>query len=58
MLKALATAQTRMTTRERGATAVEYVLLVALVMAVIVAVVATLGHRVTGTVSCFDAGAS
>ncbi|MDQ6896536.1 MAG: hypothetical protein M3171_08030 [Actinomycetota bacterium] len=58
VLEALATAQTRIATRDRGATAVEYVLLVDLVMAVIVAVVATLGHRVTGAVSCFDAGAS
>ncbi len=51
MLKALTTIQTRIATRDRGATAVEYGLLVALIAAVIVVVVGTLGGRV-GTARC------
>jgi len=46
MLKALATIQTRIATRDRGATAVEYGLLVALIAAVIVGVVGTLGGKI------------
>ena len=40
MLKALATLQTRHPTRDKGATAVEYGLLVALIAAVIITIVA------------------
>jgi len=47
MLKALTKLQTRMATRDKGATAVEYGLLVALIAAVIVVVVALLGTRVS-----------
>ncbi len=47
MLKALAKIQTRIATRDEGATAVEYGLLVALIAAVIVAVVLTLGKQVS-----------
>jgi pilus assembly protein Flp/PilA len=47
MLKALATIQTRIATRDRGATAVEYGLLVALIAAVIVAIVFILGRQVS-----------
>ena len=43
MTRLLATITTRLHTRDRGATAVEYGLLVALIAAVIVTVVATLG---------------
>jgi pilus assembly protein Flp/PilA len=46
MLKALTTLQVRMATRDKGATAVEYGLLVALIAAVIVAVVVILGKQV------------
>ena len=46
MLKALVKFQTRVATRERGATAVEYGIMVALIAAVIVAVVATLGTQI------------
>jgi pilus assembly protein Flp/PilA len=38
--------QTRLETSERGATAVEYGMLVALIAAVIVAIVATLGGQI------------
>jgi pilus assembly protein Flp/PilA len=49
MLKALVKVQSRIQSglhRERGATAVEYGLLVALIAAVIVAVVTTLGTQI------------
>ena len=46
MLKALTKLQTRIATRDKGATAVEYGLLVALIAAVIVAVVVILGQQV------------
>ena len=46
MLKALTKLQTRIATRDKGATAVEYGLLVALIAAVIVAVVVILGKQV------------
>ncbi|MCA0296454.1 MAG: Flp family type IVb pilin [Actinobacteria bacterium] len=38
-------------TKERGATAVEYGIMVALIAAVIITVVATLGTRLTGVFS-------
>ena len=47
MLKALTKLQVRMTTRDKGATAVEYGLLVALIAAVIVVVVTQLGTQIT-----------
>jgi len=47
MLKALTKLQVRIATRDKGATAVEYGLLVALIAAVIVAVVLTLGKQVS-----------
>jgi pilus assembly protein Flp/PilA len=47
MLKALAKLQTRVATRDEGATAVEYGLLVALIAAVIVAIVIVLGRQVS-----------
>ena len=47
MLKALTKLQTRIATRDKGATAVEYGLLVALIAAVIVVVVTTLGTKVS-----------
>lgn len=47
MTKHLVKFQARMNARERGATAVEYGLLVALIAAVIVGVVATLGGQVS-----------
>jgi pilus assembly protein Flp/PilA len=47
MLKALTKLQARMTTRDKGATAVEYGLLVALIAAAIVAIVTTLGTQIT-----------
>ena len=47
MLKALAKIQTRIATRDQGATAVEYGLLVALIAAVIVAIVLVLGRQVS-----------
>ena len=47
MTRLLATITTRLHTRERGATAVEYGLLVALIAAVIVAVVLILGRQVS-----------
>jgi len=47
MTKLLASISTRLATRDRGATAVEYGLLVALIAAVIVVVVATLGTKVS-----------
>jgi len=47
MLKALTKLQTRLATRDKGATAVEYGLLVALIAAIIVVVVALLGTRVS-----------
>ena len=47
MLKALTKFQARMATRDKGATAVEYGLLVALIAAVIVGVVGILGGQVT-----------
>ena len=47
MLKALTKLQVRIATRDKGATAVEYGLLVALIAAVIVVVVALLGTRVS-----------
>ena len=46
MLKALTKLQIRIATRDKGATAVEYGLLVALIAAVIVAVVVILGKQV------------
>ncbi len=46
MLKALTKLQARVATRDRGATAVEYGLLVALIAAVIVTIVATLGTQI------------
>lgn len=46
MLKALTKLQVRVATRDRGATAVEYGLLVALIAAVIVTIVATLGTQI------------
>ena len=47
MLKAFATLQTRLHTHDKGATAVEYGLLVALIAAVIVAIVLVLGRQVS-----------
>ena len=47
MLKALTKLQARMTARDKGATAVEYGLLVALIAAVIVVVVTQLGTQIT-----------
>ena len=47
MTRLLATINTRLHTRERGATAVEYGLLVALIAAVIVAIVLVLGRQVS-----------
>jgi pilus assembly protein Flp/PilA len=47
MTRLLATITTRLHTRERGATAVEYGLLVALIAAVIVAIVLILGRQVS-----------
>ena len=46
MLKALTKLQARMTARDKGASAVEYGLLVALIAAVIVGVVAILGGQI------------
>jgi pilus assembly protein Flp/PilA len=46
MTRLLTALQTRRVTRDRGATAVEYGLLVALIAAVIVAVVVILGNQV------------
>ena len=46
MLKALTKLQVRVATRDKGATAVEYGLLIALIAAVIVAVVVILGKQV------------
>ena len=47
MLKAFTKLQTRLSLRDKGATAVEYGLLVALIAAVIVAVVGVLGRNVS-----------
>jgi pilus assembly protein Flp/PilA len=47
MTRLLASITTRLHTRERGATAVEYGLLVALIAAVIVAIVLLLGRQVS-----------
>ena len=47
MLRYIAKLQTKLN-QDRGATAVEYGLLVALIAAVIVGVVATLGTQITG----------
>jgi pilus assembly protein Flp/PilA len=47
MTRLLASVLTRLHTRERGATAVEYGLLVALIAAVIVAIVLLLGRQVS-----------
>lgn len=47
MLKTLTKLQTRIATRDEGATAVEYGLLVALIAAVIVAIVLVLGRQVS-----------
>jgi pilus assembly protein Flp/PilA len=47
MLKALTKLQTRISTRDQGATALEYGLLVALIAAVIVAIVLVLGRQVS-----------
>ena len=47
MLKALTTLRTRLALRDKGATAVEYGLLVALIAAVVVAVVLVLGRQVS-----------
>jgi pilus assembly protein Flp/PilA len=46
MLKSLVKFQARVATRERGATAVEYGIMVALIAAVIVGIVATLGDQI------------
>lgn len=46
MLKALTKLQARITTRDKGATAVEYGLLVALIAAVIVGTVVLLGAQI------------
>ena len=46
MLKALTKLQVRIATRDKGATAVEYGLLVALIAAVIVTVVGLLGGKI------------
>jgi pilus assembly protein Flp/PilA len=46
MTRLLTSLQARVATRDRGATAVEYGLLVALIAAVIVAVVVILGQQV------------
>ena len=51
MLKAFATLQTRLHTRDKGATAVEYGLLVALIAAVIITIVATLGNQINNAFS-------
>ena len=58
MLKTFTTLRTRVVADDRGATAVDYGLLVALLVAVVVAVVTMLGHRVNTTMSCFNAGAA
>jgi pilus assembly protein Flp/PilA len=55
MLKALTKLQTRLLTRDRGATAVEYGLLVALIAAVIVVVVKTLGTSVSSAFNSVNA---
>jgi pilus assembly protein Flp/PilA len=47
MSRLLASITTRLHTRDRGATAVEYGLLVALIAAVIVAIVILLGRQVS-----------
>jgi len=47
MLKSLVRLQTRISTRDRGATAVEYGLMVALIAIVIIAAVALLGTRLS-----------
>jgi len=47
MTRLFAAITTRLHTRERGATAVEYGLLVALIAAVIVAIVLVLGRQVS-----------
>ena len=47
MTRLLAIVTTRLHTRDRGATAVEYGLLVALIAAVIVAIVLVLGKQVS-----------
>ena len=47
MLRPLARLTSRLHTRERGATAVEYGLLVALIAAVIVGIVLVLGRQVS-----------
>jgi pilus assembly protein Flp/PilA len=47
MTRLLALVNTRLVTRDRGATAVEYGLLVALIAAVIVAIVLVLGRQVS-----------
>jgi pilus assembly protein Flp/PilA len=46
MLKALTRLQVRLAQRDKGATAVEYGLLVALIAAVIVGIVGTLGGQI------------
>jgi pilus assembly protein Flp/PilA len=48
MIKYLAKFQATMATRERGATAVEYGLMVALIAIVIIAAVALLGNNLKG----------
>ncbi len=48
MLQVFARLQTRLATRDRGATAVEYGLMVALIAAVIVGTVVILGGKVDG----------
>ena len=47
MTRLIASISTRLHTRDRGATAVEYGLLVALIAAVIVAIVLILGRQVS-----------
>ena len=48
MLKFVAKLQTRFATREEGATAVEYGLMVALIAIVIIAAVVLLGNNLSG----------
>ena len=48
MLNYIAKLQTRLVTRERGATAVEYGLMVALIAIVIIVAVTALGNNLSG----------
>jgi pilus assembly protein Flp/PilA len=62
MTKLIVKLRARMATRDRGATAVEYGLMVALIAAVIVAIVATLGGQIntafTAVSTCLTTPAS